>query len=250
MKKLAAMGAVLVALVMFGAGTGCIIITELNSNGWLDYGMVDNYHLWGKYNYYEYEEWAEYQGVTYIPWYYRMHSNYAIKAYEGGAQGKLITILQYTNSVKITYKPIPSAPNVTPGGGDWWWSGECVHGWDSEPTNIKPHGGHCGWVPPSEMEHKWQGGLHLTDPQASNLAYDGYIGTPYEGEQAWFYFPGMTYGTYWPAADLNTEDTSSLMEALSEALVNYGFSIDQLSILQFLVIITGDGVYTIENEAL
>jgi hypothetical protein len=152
-KKLLVMGVVVIALLGFsGIASSSVYMQywdKMNTKGWIDYGMLGNYHVMGRYNYNDHMVWKEFDGEIYTPTHENWHYSYDIKCLDGN---KPITITKYNfmyqlKSTPTQYKMFymgffhlkdPQASNLGLNGGEQAWFRYCNR---PAVTKIKyPHG--------------------------------------------------------------------------------------------------------------
>jgi hypothetical protein len=108
-----------------------------NSEGWLDYGQMGNYHVLGRYNYNDHAVWVDESdlgGGVYVPAHENWHINWDTKCLELDTN-KPITITHYNFNYIL----------------NWHYK-----------------------QPGQPQDLKWKGYIHIVDPQASNEPYIAY----------------------------------------------------------------------------
>jgi hypothetical protein len=157
MKK--ALALILVITITFTAFAGTAQATwwlkyRLNYNtGWVDHGMIGNYHVIGKIHEVDNAMWTENQGVVYAPGHETWQVNYDVKCLDGN---KPITITHYNRHYNV----------VTVGPRD-------SSGFKQFKSDQGPLGAPWYFV-------------RYVDPKASDLPFVG------NGQQAWFWFGALS----------------------------------------------------------
>jgi hypothetical protein len=157
MKK--ALALILVAAITFTAFAGTAQATwwlkyRLNYNtGWVDHGMIGNYHVIGKIHEVDNAMWMENQGVVYMPGHETWQVNYDVKCLDGN---KPITLTHYNRHYNV----------VTVGPRD-------SSGYKQFKSDQGPLGAPWYFV-------------RYVDPKASDLPFVG------NGQQAWFWYGALS----------------------------------------------------------